>query len=189
MRPLKAWAYDDKKILYIPVPKVASNSIKAYLGNLDRKVKLNLVYRFKNYFKFAFVRNPYDRFASFYYDKIKSWNAIGRNKFFLVKNGISSKTTLVEAAEKICKYYRSNIHTVPQVDFLFNDKMIMVDFVGKFENINEDIDIIKSHFKSTTNLLHLNASKKPQVYQYDSVYKDIIYNTYKEDFKLLGYHK
>jgi len=192
MRTPIVYVYDKKKIVYYPIPKAASHSIREYLGEYDTKAKLKLdklVHRFNNYFRFTFVRNPYDRFASFYYDKIMHWNCHPRCRSFLMRYGINYNTTLNQAADKLRKYITNNVHTLHQYRFISSKGNITVNFIGKLENIQNDIHIVNRYAKTSTNLRILNAVGRKYNKQYDKEYKDIIYDTYKEDFELLTYDK
>lgn len=69
------------RVAYVPVPKVACRSIKTALApifgvrvipnihgsNWERVRELSRVQTMSSYFRFAFVRNPWDRLVSCYY--------------------------------------------------------------------------------------------------------------------------
>ena len=74
----------EKKFIFVHIPKTAGSSIhiffKDFFNILDRSDPLpeihhksfssilNEDYSYRNYFKFAVIRNPYDRFLSAYRD-------------------------------------------------------------------------------------------------------------------------
>ena len=89
---------------------------------------------FDSYFKFTFVRNPWARIVSEYkyrYSKQYDFNTFLYEKFPQVGD---------DCYEKFTAKYR---HIIPQYDFLFdrNGKQL-VDFIGRFENIQEDFNLI-----------------------------------------------
>jgi Sulfotransferase family len=82
---------------------------------------------FASYFKFAFVRNPWDRMVSEY-----------KYRGFPVK--IDFKTYLFRRlpAPGWTDTYR---HIIPQLDFVADESgRLLVDFVGRFENLQADFD-------------------------------------------------
>ncbi|WP_258102289.1 sulfotransferase family protein [Marinoscillum pacificum] len=101
---------------------------------------------FDNYFKFAFVRNPYDRTYSFYkcmyYNRIMSFNTF-------VEEKLQNKLW-----EEEFWFLR------PQVDFIFDsDLKKIVDFVGKYETLNQDFETVLSSLNLVkNNLPHKNKT-------------------------------
>lgn len=85
---------------------------------------------FDSYFKFSFVRNPWVRLLSHY-------NYRRRHGFYA---GIDFKTFLFKHFPEP-SWNDLYIHTVPQYDFLFDeDGNQLVDFIGRFENLQKDFD-------------------------------------------------
>tara|TARA_Y100000004_G_scaffold166110_1_gene197558 strand:+ start:1016 stop:1498 length:483 start_codon:yes stop_codon:yes gene_type:complete len=108
----------DKKLVFIHIARTGGSSIKTAL-NLHEK-KYNEYYHLdssyipkecNDYFKFAFVRNPFDRFVSLYHFRPK---------------GLSFSDWL----DNITLTY------VQQVDYGV-DKL---DFVGRYENLQKDFN-------------------------------------------------
>lgn len=98
--------------------------------------------QFATYFKFSFVRNPWDRTASFYrflgYDRRCSFSRFVR--FHLPR--------LME---------RKEWFLCPQVDYLYDhDDRLLVDFVGRFEQLADD-------FRGVCRQLDIPSSALPHV--------------------------
>ncbi|HBN25999.1 MAG TPA: hypothetical protein DD405_00820 [Desulfobacteraceae bacterium] len=83
--------------------------------------------QFDSYFKFSFVRNPWDRIVSEYKYR-------GYPKKFDFKTYLFKKLP----EDSWSDIYR---HIIPQYDFLFDDNgNLLVDFIGYFENLQKDFD-------------------------------------------------
>jgi sulfotransferase famil protein len=126
---------DKFKCIFIEVPKAASTSIREIIGQ-PRKPHLNICQiaaeidrgRFESYFKFGFVRNPWDRAVSLYERK----------------EGLQLRhSTSFEAFIEWMRFASSTcIHPVPhrhQLDwFVSPHGKVLTDFIGKFENLESD---------------------------------------------------
>tara|TARA_Y100001973_G_C5097958_1_gene281071 strand:- start:187 stop:759 length:573 start_codon:yes stop_codon:yes gene_type:complete len=185
----------EKKYVFISIAKTASTSIRRRLGyNDDPPPEIYHMFlkdiikeqpKAKDYFKFAFVRNPYDRLYSTYinlkYDG-HDWAT------HLKKKSTFREFVLDFKQSEYCNY----IHLQPQSSYIKCDENIAVDFLGKYEALNE-------HFKIVENILKLpnkkliklrSASVVPEEPKfYDEGMKQIVRDIYKEDFERFGYVK
>ncbi|MBM9514826.1 sulfotransferase family protein [Desulfogranum marinum] len=101
---------------------------------------------FDSYFKFAFVRNPWDRLVSEY-------------RYRMHAHEYSFKEFLFEHFPKP-SWNDEYCHVIPQYDFLHDEKgNLLVDFVGRFETLQEDFFYVceKLNIKKRV-LLHRNKS-------------------------------
>lgn len=112
--------------------------------------------QFSQYFKFSFVRNPWARLVSeFTYRK-----ALGHAQYqcsfksFVLDSFPESKND--DFANGI-DHYR---HIVPQSDFLYDhDGNCLVDFIGRFESLQQDFSIVCKHLGiSNSTLPHKNST-------------------------------
>lgn len=194
----------NNELIFVHIPKSAGHSIIETFGKNDIKIVdhniRNLNYKYlkdkikdykQNYFIFAFVRNPWDRVVSSF--------------FYLINGGCNSKDK--EDGIKYLIEYKGNfklfvknafknkkifdqLHFKPQYKWICNkNKEVLVDFIGKFENLNEDINkistIINIKFKE---LPHKNKSDhKFYKEYYDEETKEIIREVYNEDIELFNY--
>ena len=77
-----------------------------------------------------------------------------------------------------------------QRDFIYSqDNELLVDFVGRFENLEADFAKICDHIGISTTLPKLNVAKNRKPYQeyYNKKTKELVKQTFKEDIELLGY--
>lgn len=189
--PLKT--FDKYKTIFFHIPKTGGNSIYKSLFNKEVWGHRDVFYyrfvfgkkKFNEYFKFCLVRNPYDRVYSAYCflkkggmnknDQLFNSNYLSHYDSFedFVKNGLSKKEII------------NWVHFKPQCSFIKDKKgKIVVDFVGKLENIESDFNRLKHILnKENAELSHLNKSKKDKI-ELSNSSKHIIETIYKEDFQL-----
>ena len=190
-------AFYNSKTMFIHIPKTAGMSlIKAIYGNVSfsghRSFYVNniaLDIKDEKYFSFGFVRNPYDRLYSVYmflkkgginhHDKLSFLNHMSKFKDFedFVLNDLDEKLVF-----KIT-------HLIPQHDYLCDTKgEILVDFVGRFENLEYDVKLLSKRLGKNIELNHLNYNKKKS---YIEVYTEAmikkVYNVYQKDIDIFEY--
>jgi hypothetical protein len=144
--------------------------------------------QFASYFKFAFVRNPWDRTASFYrflgYDRRCSFGRFVR--FHLPR-------LLEKKAWFLC----------PQVDYLFDQEdRLLVDFVGRFEQLSDDFRMVCRQLDiAASPLPHVNDSRhglqdvtrwlrrRPKPYRdmFDSRSRTVVARLYSADIDAFKY--
>lgn len=101
---------------------------------------------FDEFYKFSFVRNPFDRLVSEY--KYRRLDLKFSFKTFVTKKLPSDEFT------NDCR------HIVPQSKYLYDDNRCLVDFVGKFENLQSDFNEVGEAVNlSDSQLPHNNKSK------------------------------
>lgn len=188
------------KCLFIHIPKVAGSSIESALFSTKGVVghKRALIYkqedplRFDRYFSFAFVRNPYDRFVSAYEYLVQG----GRNKFDKawsdkhLAHHDSFKAFVMSFRDENTKLHIIDwMHFKPQYLFVCdNNGQIIVDMIGKYENLETDFLHITEKLRLKASLPHENACKRGNYRDYfDNESCTIIRNVYAKDFEMFGY--
>lgn len=144
-------------------------------------------YRTKDFldahFKFAFFRNTWERFCSaFFY----------LEDHYLKKHG-SFENFVCEVCNEVNTYkHNRGWHFAKQTDWLFNlDKNVCLNYVGRFEDINNDFKIICDRLSVPfTPLKKLNASKRSAT-TYRDVYTDktksLIAEAYAEEIEYFDF--
>jgi chondroitin 4-sulfotransferase 11 len=137
-------------------------------------------------YKFTLVRNPWDKVVSHYEYRRK------RNKTALASNEIPFREWVRKTygQDKDPFYYNNPKAFQPQVEWLKDDDgKITIDFIGKFESINEDFRQIRNAIGIDAELPHLNASKRSGYrHYYDDESREIVSKWFQEDIELFGYH-
>ena len=142
--------------------------------NIYKKEK---TYSIKDIFKFVFVRNPWDRLVSMYFDKNK-------NNSFLKPKNITTFEEFILFLTKI-NISKCNPHYVLQTTrFSISD----MDFVGRFENFNEDFDFVCEEINIPKNNLHRNKSEHESYESYyNSKTRSLVDKIYQRDIQILDY--
>lgn len=197
------------KFIFIHIPKSAGKSIKGFFGIPfdfnDYKVPIRYIekpYRhrpiteymiypqFKEYFKFAFVRNPYYRLVSAF----TYLNKGGINKFdkaYREQNLIKYNNDFKKFVMDI-KSHLNHVHFKPQVNWLTDQNGTnMMDFIGRHENIDNDFKYVLNRLKLPTKRLKTSNVSNPKhsIPVYDSEMIEIVTNVYRRDFEKFNYSK
>ncbi|EDM42990.1 hypothetical protein SCB49_12234 [unidentified eubacterium SCB49] len=224
------------KCIFIHIPKAAGTSIESYflddlgidfedklplllgkttnmyaspkvISHLTASQMLNQHYisqeLFDAYFKFVVVRNPLKRlFSTYIY--------LGYSRV------INFETFVLRVFPKLTNESDKAFFLQPQSNFVYNKEgKLLVDFVGKLENLESDFHQIQSRLnlplsllphknkaKSTNSLLrgfkkiiltphllfHLNLSSKKKL-NLSQKSLEIVFNYYKADYDNFGYSK
>ncbi len=143
------------------------------------EVKMRMGDAYDCYYKFCFVRNPYDRaISAYYYHKQNRWS-----KYY----DITSKGD-------IFSFLKLYLQTNPlrQVDYVLDENsFLIVDFIGRYENLYNDIKYLENmlNINNKNNVEKLNVSKKrPKSNVFlckNSI--DLINKYYEKDFEYFKY--
>lgn len=184
-----------KRIIYFPIDKAANTSLRQYFREIDGKSKhlsRGRVKKYKNHFKVAFVRNPYDRLVSCYINKVLF--PYRETRFIRDIPGMKKEMSFKEFVKIICSLpdSKADRHVKSQYCFL-TDKQgkLLPDFIGKFEDLKEDFEKAckKAGIKNPPKLPHKNPSKRKGNYKdyYDKETRRLVQKRYKKDFELFDY--
>ena len=140
------------------------------------------------YLKFSFVRNPYERAVSDWKFLRGNSNKRWRSKTFLKYLNCDGHFKRMLSGEKNKSTRIDHIHR--QCDFLYDKNgNLLVDFIGKFENLQTDFDIICD--KIGVSRQELPHEKKTKHMHYTEYYnnetKQLVEKKYAKDIEYFGY--
>ena len=159
-----------------PIPELAQLG-HGYLSFQDVRPHLGED-AFADYFKFAFVRNPFDRFVSYCAFATSREGSFARDP-----KGVMRHLLFVAPPH-------NHIIFKPQFTFLCGpDGQLQADFLGKVETMQPSYDEIASRLGVETTVLdHANRSRHEEYKQYfDQELIDGVARIYARDIELFGY--
>jgi hypothetical protein len=192
----KGWikGFSDTNSLFIHIPKTAGTSISLGLYNEDpwHYTLENYSYisgpTFRKLFKFAFVRNPYDRLESTY-----------RYSFKQVKSHPNTSVRFITEYPSFDDFVfnwvnEDNVNAhyflAPQHSYLRSPlSNIGIDFIGKFENLNDGYQKINKKLGLVNSLPFTNNSTAEIPTYYTNETARIVYDAYRDDFERFDYSK
>jgi Sulfotransferase family len=129
------------------------------------------------YFKFGFVRNTWDWQVSLYhFIKKMKWHHLHEE---------------VIKCENFNNYINSGLFKQEphQLNYFTNiDKEIIVDFIGKIENFEDDLNKIKKHLKIDFHVPHINTSSHKNYQEYYNEETMLaVKNAYRQDIEMFNY--
>ncbi len=190
-------AFYKSKTIFIHIPKTAGVSLlKAIYGDVTleghRSFEFNRIalgVKKKEYFSFSFVRNPFDRLYSAYiFLKDGGMNNLDKLSFeSYLSSFIDFEDFVLNGLDQ--KIIYKITHFIPQYEFLCDKKdHILVDFLGRFETLNNDVDFLSKKLNIHIKLKNYNFSNKKNyrdVYTNDMI--KIVKNIYQKDLSIFNY--
>lgn len=189
--------FDERKAIFIHVPKTGGTSIKEALFNskcgghltLDSYALIMSAEKLSSYFKFCFVRNPWDRLVSSYTYLAQGGNNRRDRMFYdtciskfsgfedFVRNWLNR--------ENIFQY----VHFLPQTKFVVHRYgLVKPDLVARYEHLEAEYRNIAARFGISVRLPHSNKSKRTDFRNYYSdKTREIVASVYSSDIHHLGY--
>lgn len=187
---------DNLKFVFIAIAKTACTSVHRRFGytqdpapsiyHMHLKDILEQNPQAKYYFKFSFVRNPYDRLVSAYHDfrhseGHQSW-ASPIQKYDIFKD------FALDLHNSSCKNW---IHLRPQFEYLELNGKLGADFVGRFEHLNDSFSVVQRLINIPNKILDKHRTSSHDKYEeyYDEETKDAVYEFYRKDFEEFEYER
>ena len=146
----------------------------------------------KEYFKFSFVRNPWDRLASWYLHMKKHHTRHGDNPFFdyLMSVGDTFENFILNGDKTVSTPWGNRNLFTNQLDQLSFENRLLVDFVGKFESLESDWKLILDRIGYTgqADLPHVNRIPRKHYRElYTERTRAIVAEKFRNDIREFGY--
>lgn len=188
--------FSEREVIFIHITKSAGTSIALSLFGALPYHYTAWQYRvifgrkaFNRYFKFTFVRNPWDRLYSAYnYLKNGGWDE--NDKLWAEENWADITSFDEFVLEWLTpERLNSHLHLRPQYYFLLDRRgNVLVDYLGYFETINDDFATIARRVNPAATLAHTNASPRGSYRKaYSQEAKQKVATLYQRDIALFGY--
>jgi chondroitin 4-sulfotransferase 11 len=136
-----------------------------------------------SYFKFAFVRNPWDRLVSWYH---MCTQAVHHNNFsrYIKDNAPTFADFLTRTTTGIAAKTTWN-----QLDYVTDERgQVMIDFIGRYETLHEDLSVVTRRLALPFDVPHENKSRHRNYREY---YTDetagIVARRFEKDIRHFGY--
>lgn len=134
--------------------------------------------RFNDYFTFAFVRNPWDWQVSQYH--------------YILNRPLHPQHRIVKSLNGFAEYLEWHIEhdKMSQKRFVTDERdNLLVDYIGRFENIASDFAAICERIGLECRLPHVNVSDHSNYRQYyDDRTAHLVAEQFQEDIEFFGYH-
>jgi chondroitin 4-sulfotransferase 11 len=184
--------------VFIHVPKAAGTSVSRALYGINVGHRPARDYErissryFRRYFRFGFVRNPWDRAVSAY-EFVRS----GGTEFV---KPIPDPVYATEAFESFSRFVLEWLSVIPlgSADVVFRpqwtflcdeDGRVLVDHVGRVERLAVDLRPVEDALGVTIRPERLNRARRPVEYTdyYTPETRDIVGDIYQDDIEMFGY--
>lgn len=177
---------------------------RRFLGTHDhaRWAKESLGDDWPRYFKFAFVRNPWDRLVSWYtaikqntapipkYQRLLRLKKHSRFRQYVLERARSFEEFVVNCDAVVDDFDGRKSVRYNQLDYLTDENgEIIVDFIGRFENLKGDAEkVLKRLGMEDETLPHVGKSRHRHYSEYyDDKTRDLVAEMYRRDAEFFGY--
>lgn len=181
-----------KGFIFVHIPKAAGTSISEALGIVDpghyclKEYKSKLGEDFDGFYKFAVVRDPWDRVASsfFYAQRHVAKYPYSSVAFVAEYANFSDFVKCWISKGNIEKHYFFKTC----YDYVVVEGQVAVDDVVKFEALHEDFICVAESLSISSDLPHKNSNGLKDYRElYDEEMRNIVAIAYADDLKAFGY--
>lgn len=177
-------------VVFIHINKTGGRSIEKSLNlPFEHKTALEKIdemgkQRWERVYKFTSVRNPWDKVISHFHYRVETNQTNLRTKPIKFKEWVK-----LTYGDKDSFYYDIPKMFMPQLDWITDHEgKILVDFICRFENLNNDFSVVCENLGKNATLPHINSSKHGNYREYyDDDTIEIIAKSFSRDIEKFGY--
>jgi chondroitin 4-sulfotransferase 11 len=209
---------DDKKFIYVHIPKCAGSSIASAMRSSGIKLRLKgratcddkTAYKFDDmwlhhlpaatlrrivtpeqwntYFKFSFVRNPWDvAVSTYFYHKRR----IAESKEFRDNHPeiVSLYSRASSFDEWVALQSRDKFYIRPMTDYLLDETgELCLDFIGRYETLGDDFSRVCHRIGIAMPIPHMNGTERgPYRDYYTETTRNLVAEAFAQDIEAFGY--
>ena len=176
--------------VFIHINKTGGSSIEKALGvGLDHSTALEKYHQlgaaaWDRKFTFTMVRNPWDKVVSHYHYRMRT------NQTGLGDNPVPFDEWLQRVyVDRDPVYFDQPRMFMPQKQWLVNESgELLVEFIGRFENLQQDFDRICQRLQVEASLGHAKPSSRGSYRDYYNAQSEaLVRKMFAEDIELFGY--
>ncbi len=182
---------EEHNFIFVPIGKVASMSFLKLFSNYCPRGLQNIDYRstkYKNYHKFAFVRNPYDRFVSCF-SFMSSVPEFKRFLSYLTGKDNYSFQNMLKSISNMKDGASHPLWASQSLTLCNSSNQILVDSIYKLEYLQDALTDLQERLGIKLNIPHLNASKRDDYKNYYAIdEKEVCSQRYARDLQNFSYN-
>lgn len=184
---------DKLKAIFIHIPKCGGTSVERFLQDFGFSCESHwhkthssflINKKYKDYYTFSFVRNPFDKIVSEY-----KWFTNSTHKFPIkrVKEFYSGMSFKSFVKNFLNSNYGDHFHRFSYMQML--KPLEQMNFIGRFENFQKDFDLVCQNIGIPQGKLpHTYKTKhKNYIEYYDDETREIVAERYAKDIEHFGY--
>jgi hypothetical protein len=197
---IRVTRWPQHRLLYVRVPKSGNTSINAAIpgGRKQRLASRRLAKTHPDWLTFSFVRNPWSRLVSTWFQKVRIESANQAKMVDGVFKGfrrlgleVRPDMPFPEFAELVCALRddQAEKHLQSQCHFLVRDGELVPAFLGRLENMRADWAEVLRRAGIDYELPHLNKTKHAHYSSYfpDEGLVKLVGERYAEDVERFEY--
>lgn len=195
----------NRNILFLHVPKTAGSSLNHHPISQKIDCKIHPISEFgiwdkiteenaQDYYKIAFIRNPWDRFVSLYF---YFYNMQPNHWAYKYDHQTVQNIRRFKSFEDFCLNFNDFDEAQPFKKFHFFNQSCwthyknknIVDFLGKYENLDQDVASLQNIFEIPHEPVpHTNQSDHGDYKNYyNSRTRNVVAEIYKKDIEYFEY--